>query len=282
MNNEEYLKKLHHDLLEILDQITFLCEKHDLKYYLVGGTLLGAVRHKGFIPWDDDLDIAVPRADFNRFIEICENELPDPFRLKWITNTPDYYQVFAKVYNSQTLFIEDLGNEKVTDSGIFVDIFPLDETGVYNKEIEFRKWLVSRSVVAMGRKTLKNTPKLHHRIICALFSNRTINKFAEIIMSFSNGKGYSYYSNFGSQYPIKHQNIPKCYYGEGLLLPFEDRHYVCPEQYNKVLSSIYGENYMQLPPKERQRTHYPLKVIFSDQTKIEFEKTNDRISIIDQ
>ena len=90
---EENLKKLHETEIEILDAIVEICDLHQLKYYLIGGTLLGAIRHCGFIPWDDDLDIAMPRRDYNRFLKIAKKELNSKFFLQTCTTDKNYGRI---------------------------------------------------------------------------------------------------------------------------------------------------------------------------------------------
>ena len=94
---KKHLIKLHQSEIKILDEIVRICDKYNLQYFLIGGTLLGAVRHKGFIPWDDDLDIAMPRNDYEKFISISKNELKDDFILDDISTNEQYWQIFAKV-----------------------------------------------------------------------------------------------------------------------------------------------------------------------------------------
>ena len=125
MNQHEYLSKLHGELLTIIEVVDKVCREQNLTYYLVGGSLLGTLRHNGFIPWDDDLDIGMPRKDFERFISIANTVLGEEFELQWITTNKDYWQVFAKVVRKDTLFKEP-GLKRFQPHGIFIDIFPLD------------------------------------------------------------------------------------------------------------------------------------------------------------
>lgn len=114
--------------LEILYEIQKICKKHQIKYFAIGGTLLGAVRHKGYIPWDDDLDIAMYREDYNKFCEIAPLELSEPFFFQTEETDPGYLLRHAKVRNSKTTAILTSQKEKKYkfNQGIFVDIFPLD------------------------------------------------------------------------------------------------------------------------------------------------------------
>lgn len=134
--------------LDILQEIAMICNKHDIKYFAIGGTLLGAVRHKGYIPWDDDLDIAMYREDYNKFCEIAPKELHNPFFFQTEDTDPGYLLRHAKVRNSNTTAILSIQRDKKYrfNQGIFVDIFPLDripdnieERNEYFREL-FKTW----------------------------------------------------------------------------------------------------------------------------------------------
>lgn len=126
MNKDEALKKLQLNELEILKTIAALCDEHGIAWFIDAGTLLGAARHQGFIPWDDDIDIAMLRSDFDRFIEVARGHLPDGYSLHTFGNTPGFAGMFAKVYRDGTVFATRETQEAGCDQGIFVDIFPYD------------------------------------------------------------------------------------------------------------------------------------------------------------
>ena len=116
-------------MLEVLEVIDKICERHDIPYWLSGGSMLGAVRHQGFIPWDDDLDIEMLRPDFERLMTILPDELPDNIALQWHTTDPNYFFQFAKVRDRNSQLFERNGYDRVwKEHGIFIDIFPLEAT----------------------------------------------------------------------------------------------------------------------------------------------------------
>jgi lipopolysaccharide cholinephosphotransferase len=151
INNERYLVKLHQDILKIMDEVERICTKFHLCYYLMGGSCLGAIRHNGFIPWDDDLDIVMPRADFDRFIALlsddnnkCEKDrvLGDGFFLRWISTEKSYNLPYAKVCLKGTKF-QEINGLAAKSAGIFVDVFPLDSCGPYGKIIKLKSYFLS-------------------------------------------------------------------------------------------------------------------------------------------
>ena len=279
MINNNYMDKLHTEILSILDEIVVICEKHNLSYYLIGGTLLGAVRHKGFIPWDDDLDIIMPREDYIKLTEDYYKELPEGLKLDWFNTNPHYNHIFAKIYNAHTLFEEEISDKVHSKRGIFVDIFPMDVTKGYSCGVIIRKKIVNQINRLLSLKDIRDEQKGVTKVLLRVFSAKQLQTMAAFIMKWNSKTGGEYFSNFGSQYNIKRQTHPISNFGEGVLLPFEDRQYRCPVNYKGVLTSIFGPNYMHLPPEDKRKTHYPIRVIFSDGQEIFFGKTENKLEI---
>ena len=121
------LWKMQERMLEVLEVIDTICQRHNIPYWLSGGSMLGAVRHQGFIPWDDDLDIEMLRPDFERLMRILPSELPPHLALQWHTTDPNYFFQFAKVRDRNSQLFERNGYDKVwKEHGVWVDIFPLE------------------------------------------------------------------------------------------------------------------------------------------------------------
>lgn len=281
MDKIDYLKKIHGELLEIMDVIAAICDNNNLSYYLTGGSLLGAIRHKGFIPWDDDLDIVMPRDDYERFIELCSTQLPEEYYLDWRTTNNEYYNGFAKICRKDTKFV--VSNIEL---GIAVDIFPLDETYGYGKIVEYRRFIL-RVISVMLRIKMR---KIHLKGIEKLIPFLTIpwvfpKSFLISVDTFlrkkDNGKHTKYYTNFASQYPVKRWTMEKKYFESGVQVAFENKYYMAPGNYAIVLESIFGKNYMTLPPVEKRRSHYPSYVKFSDGVEMDFDVPESVVSIKD-
>ena len=279
MQNGDYLSKVHREILTVADEVIRICELHHLTYYMVGGTLLGAVRHGGFIPWDDDFDIAMPRKDFRSFLKLAKTELRAPFALSWISEYPNYWHMFAKVENTGTAFYQGVQYQQDKYPGIFVDIFPLDTAVSYRKTVELRKKLL-RTVIDMKGMKLSVIPvKPSRRFILHCFSSRALHRIGELLMTLANWLPGDWYVNYSSQYSAKRQTIQKKLYGEGRLIPFEDRMLCAPDDANAVLTSIFGPDYMQLPPPEKRRSHYPKYVKFSDGTEMHFGEPENKVKV---
>lgn len=126
MTQQEALSQLQRTELEILLVIRDFCENNGIAWFLDGGSALGAVRHKGFIPWDDDIDIGMLREDYDRFLSLAEDGLPEGYSLHTARNTPGYAALFAKVYKDGTRFETQETRDAGCPQGIFVDVFPYD------------------------------------------------------------------------------------------------------------------------------------------------------------
>ena len=126
--DQKTLKKLQAVEFEVFQKFQQICRKYDLPYFAAGGTAIGAVRHKGFIPWDDDIDVCMLRKDYERFLDVAPQELGDGFDLLTIENTDGYVLTLAKLTKKGTVFIEETDQNRTYESGIFLDIFPYDVT----------------------------------------------------------------------------------------------------------------------------------------------------------
>lgn len=281
---EDYLKKLHEHLLIIMDEIDRVCTTKDIRYYLAGGSLIGAIRHKGFIPWDDDMDINMPYDDFKRFVEIAPQVLGKNFYFRWITTEKNYPHDFAKVAMKGTLFQEHYTTD-LEHSGIYVDIFPIYPSAGYRHIYDYKKKLVKflhgclfeRGGKSKNRR-LRDLPRL---FMSHMLSSKLIYRLMLFVIHPKKEDIATHYACYPSLFPINRQICPKEWCGKGERLPFEDRMYICPIESLKKLKLEYGENVMELPPIEKRKMHYPDNVIFSDGQEILFSRCNKEVSYED-
>jgi lipopolysaccharide cholinephosphotransferase len=260
------LNKLHSIQVEILDEIVRICDSNRLDYFLIGGTLLGAIRHKGFIPWDDDLDIAMPRDAYDKFISLCYSELSDDYILDSFKNNSGYWLPFIKIRKKNTIYDEKATSAKKNiPKGVWVDIFPLDNVR-YSK-------CMKQSLQAILVKYIKNyisvkqgysyAASIEGIILFNLFkfiSVRRAFKIQHKIMTLWNDQETRYFVNLGSQYNYVKQTIPKDKYYPPVKVEFEGKLYNAPNDWDYILTRIYGD-YMQLPPVEKRTSgHHIVKV----------------------
>jgi lipopolysaccharide cholinephosphotransferase len=255
-------KKLRQVQLQILDRIVQICKDYSLRYCLCAGTCLGAIRHMGFIPWDDDIDVMMPREDFSKFIDITSTENNPDFFLDYYITNPNYGRCFAKYCKRNTLFIEPNG----LDQAIYVDIFvqdkvPSPEFTAKSKVPTFIHKL--DAITTVRREGLKGRDN-KTRIIYWLtkwIPIKWIFKWETHLMTRFENTDARYYINYGSAYNLVKETIEICEIEPYEQKVFEGKLYNVPRNWDLYLSRIYGD-YMTLPPVEKRVTHYPQYISF--------------------
>lgn len=267
--DQNTLEQLHKHELEIMDEFVKICNKYNLTYFLYGGTLLGAVRHKGFIPWDDDLDLAMPRKDYEKFIEVAKNELNSKFELDNYHTNKLCYLNFSKIRNKNTILVQDFQKDNYEGpKGIWIDIFPLDnakkeEGKLQSLRIIFIKAMRSiahyKSNIYLGNNKIKLKKVLGK--IFGIIPLNTLLSIQDTLMKKNAKKETEYFISIASQYNYKKQTMKKDIFIPAKELEFEGRKYKVPNNYTYFLERIYGD-YMKLPPKEKRITHNPVEIKF--------------------
>lgn len=262
------LEKLHNVQIEILDEIVRICEKNNIEYFLQGGTLLGAVRHGGFIPWDDDLDISMYRKDYDKFISICEKELKKEYRLDCDKTNGEYWLTFAKIRKRNTLFLEkaldgiDVGKE------IYVDIFPMDDVvkplGILNHiRVIIMKIIIDALLYKRGvTKDINECRRPKLTKIFGCLSYKILHSFYYRLATISNSKKAKFVTDFASPYNYKKETHLKENFFPTTFLKFENNKYRVPKKYKIYLEQVYGD-YMKLPPENERVNHSALDVKFN-------------------
>lgn len=267
--NDSDLKKLHEVELEILDEVVKICDKYNLTYFLVGGTLLGAVRHQGFIPWDDDLDVGMPRKDYEKFIKLCSKELNEKYILDNKDTNPKYYLNFIKIRKRDTIFEQDFQENYDGPKGIWLDIFPYDNAKTNTSKKVAIQNKINRSIFAIlhykNKFFLSNRKLWIKKIICILFrpvSNRFLLNLQDKVLKWNENKeDYNYFVSSSTTYDYRTELIEKNKYIPTIKLEFEGKLYKVPKEYDYILTRVYGD-YMELPPEEKRITHNPRRLKF--------------------
>lgn len=252
--------------LDILKYLKQICEKNGLKYYLAYGTLIGAVRHKGFIPWDDDMDIMMPRSDYMKLVTILNKEKHPYYKLISIDTEPKFTAPLPKIIDTRTELTQNYGLKERIKLGVYIDIFILDGVGnsfeeaksTYDKSYElYRKWIkADRKMLVPGENRIISFARWIKHFPYKL---RDVSYYVRLLDR-NNGSKEFYKNLFvgvlNSGTKIAEKNIwPIEYFGEGELLLFEDTVFRVPKEFDKILKSEYG-NYMILPPKEKRYSHH--------------------------
>lgn len=257
------LKKLHLALLIIADEIERVCKRNDIQYSLLAGSMLGAVRHGGFIPWDDDMDIAMTRSNFKKFLVACKNDLnDDKFEIQTYETDKAYPYGFAKVLLKNTYLVE-FGHEKTNyRKGIFVDIFPFDAVPdrYYLKKMHactitfLKKQLMLMEIKPKAQGFLKNIANSVLLLTCFVINKKSIYKLLIKNLTKYEGKDTKYLSNMLGYYGYMREILPTKMFNSYQYIKFEDREYMVMSDYEKILELYYGD-YMKLPPVDKRRTH---------------------------
>lgn len=249
---EQQLRVCQLKQLSILEEIVRICQKHQIDYWLDGGTLLGAVRHGGFIPWDDDIDIAMREEDLERFIHVAPEELSEGLFLQTPQNEPDSKEPIVKVRDLNSFYVEGGDNFAANyQKGLYVDIFPM-----INYPTLPRKW-VKRITLGISR-SYSILRKAHY------YSLRSFAEFfwfgAKYLLSLCLWKMLYgirpkdvYISNIliNNGYGIMHRQDSVFPLGT---IMFEGKSFSAPCNPDAYLSDLY-RNYMEIPPKEKQKIH---------------------------
>ncbi len=264
---DDTLRRLQLTQLELLKIFDRFCREHELRYSLYAGTLLGAVRHKAFIPWDDDLDVCMPRADYERFLFLWNEHPQKGYLLQNKENAPVFCQSFSKLRKDHTTFLEVASEAGVIHTGIFIDIFPIDRipNGSARKalftwrcmlyQLLTREFTPSKSnpAVRMGSALIlkcipkKNRAEVRRRLLDRIKQydgDRTLQTVAIEVLG-------------TIRKPLAADLLD-----EYVELPFEDGKYMCFAGWDGYLRRKFGD-YMQLPPEEeRMWKHHPILIDF--------------------
>ena len=251
-------------ILDIFLVVKKLCEDNNIRYFAIGGTCIGAIRHKGFIPWDDDLDIAIPIDDYDRFLEIAQNNLPENLKLYTCKEIKHYQYVFSKVMDINTTFIENY-NMPYPDSykGIFVDIMPISgvpsgrlRRKIFIKQLAFFRSMnvklrfpVSTTDTIKGRLSWLMVNKLLSFLPYTYFSDRHLNLLRNYSFDKAEYIGYVWNNK------IERWLFEREWFDGVDTVEFEDAEINCPKEWDKYLTCQFGD-YMKEPSEEQREGHH--------------------------
>lgn len=268
MKENEQLTKVQGMILDILDVFTELCGKWNLRYYMIGGSLLGTIRHRGFIPWDDDIDVGMPRKDFDRFHELMREHCPEGYALNTHHSDPDWHFTLSQFTDLKTEIEIGLTKEP-RRAHVWIDIFPLDglPSGRLPRRIRVSEIMMCRYLIQLANidtmvDDKRNRPFVEKMVLRAgkvLGTSRLLNTDRllirlEALMRKTDFDGASWGGNMASRYREK-EVLPVSWYGTPKRAHFEGRSVCVPARSRAMLKALYGD-YMKLPPENQRETHY--------------------------
>lgn len=259
------LEEIHIETLNVIKKIEDICEIIDVKYFITYGTLIGAVRHKGFIPWDDDFDIMMLRPDYDKFVAYCEKHAEElfPYRIATYNNT--YRYTFAIARFCDTSYEMEMFNGNEVEMGLFIDIYPLDGLGKGISDF-------SRKVTLIKLKWLRQGIYYSYKENVVQDSNNALKEFCKTVFcKYAQRKGKDYFINKLEKKSRKHsveesdfvacitwtimQPIKKEYTTELIDMEYENVTVKAPKYYDELLTMWYGD-YMMLPPEDMQKPQH--------------------------
>ena len=257
------LSPLQSRLIIMMEWFHRFCIENQLTYYVLGGTMLGAARHEGFIPWDDDIDVGLPRRDYEKLAELMNAHSCLPYLLETpYSKAPDYCYPYSKIYDTRTTLIEN--RRKKVVRGVFIDVFPLDGLGNNKEECKAnynpinKKYNLLLSLVGgirKGRSLYKNIAVIMARLIPSfIISDKKVMIDLDNICASHEYEKCTWICNDLGAWRLK-EAMPKNIFGQPTLYPFEDISVYGPEDADAYLTHLYGD-WRQLPPVEKRITHH--------------------------
>lgn len=265
---KEKLSPVQTHVLDLLHCLIDMFEEENISYYILGGTMLGAVRHKGFIPWDDDVDIGIERRDYERFLKVCSKKLPEHLKIRTYKDRSYHHYYYARLVDTR-YHIRRMGSITERQEELWIDLFPLDgmPDGKIETAIHKARLLITRLLYHMSCFDKVNVKRpgrpLPDRIIIKFLmithlgsswdSKKLLDKIDKLLKKYPVEKSKYVFNFMGSTHAFREIFTRKCF-SKNTTYDFEDMKLVGPKNYDFYLTKLYGD-YMKLPPENERNVH---------------------------
>lgn len=273
---ENNKRNLQLKILEMVKYLDSFCKENQIEYYIIYGSCLGAVRHKGFIPWDDDFDVGMTLENYNKFISLCKTKLDaNKYFLQTLETEPNYYLSFAKLRDINTTLIEE-GNKNIPITyGVYIDIFPI--VGLPKGKLKRAILSINRAFALSANINVINNKFLYNifRIILKIFGKKNILKYCSKQVKKYSCQDCEEWCSVFDRDGLKINSITKTIMGKPTYVPFEDIELPIPEKYDEYLKHIYGD-YMKIPTPEQIKAHeHTAYILDLEHSYEEYKKINN-------
>lgn len=264
--------------IDLLLEFKRVCNKYNLKYYAFGGTILGSLRHGGFIPWDDDIDLAMPMDDYKRLQQIAKEEFKHPYQLQTPYLDPGSFFSFMKLRNSETTFMSKAFCAQEFNQGAFIDIFPLVECPP--DKVEQQREKIYPSIMRCSNYMKRGSEHLLNPLQLSRFKEYTtdnpLREYESIMSEFDNPeyKGCGYYTHASLFFNLNEYHVwDRKLWDTAVEYPFENTTIPIPSGYDDIMKEYYGD-YMQFPPVEKRVSNHSAMIIDMDRSYREYIHRN--------
>ena len=273
---ENNKRNLQLKILEMVKYLDSFCKENQIEYYIIYGSCLGAVRHKGFIPWDDDFDVGMTLENYNKFISLCKTKLDaNKYFLQTLETEPNYYLSFAKLRDINTTLIEE-GNKNIPITyGVYIDIFPI--VGLPKGKLKRAILSINRAFALSANINVINNKFLYNifRRILKIFGKKNILKYCSKQVKKYSCQDCEEWCSVFDRDGLKINSITKTIMGKPTYVPFEDIELPIPEKYDEYLKHIYGD-YMKIPTPEQIKAHeHTAYILDLEHSYEEYKKINN-------
>lgn len=276
--DRETLDKLQQEEMGILAELDRICTEYGIPYYLAAGSCLGAIRHAGMIPWDDDIDLFLHREDYERLLAVLPEALSSAYFLQTMDTDPEYMYPFAKIRKNDTSFVQEALRDIPMHHGIYIDLFPVDgapQGGMARQRHRF--WLFFYKRVSIGHILPRRIERIAYGFLYVFCSRKKLLRKYDRYCRRYDSRKTGWCQTGTSDYAYRRELVPRESYGEGRRVPFGALTLPVPDDAETCLTIMYGDWETPPPEAERLSQHAPWIIDFDKEYKPIKKKETDQV-----